>query len=114
VTKTLLRISAAIFALAVALVCIAHSDHAAPQVFAPGLAIGMVARRKDADAAIDLTAEQKKAAGQTDSQQALREYHETTFQTTDPVTGEARDLDAPLRVARVDRGETVDGPDEAA
>jgi hypothetical protein len=31
-----------------------------------------------------------KARGTTESQQALRKYHEGEFQTTDPVTGEAR------------------------
>lgn len=62
------------------------------------------------DAALgrELTREEKKAAGRTEAQQQMREYHETTFQTQDPVSGEERDLDAPHRVARLDRGETVE------
>lgn len=56
----------------------------------------------------NLTNEQKKAAGLTESQQAMREYHEGAFQTNDPITGEERDLDQPLQVARLDRGETVE------
>ena len=57
----------------------------------------------------ELTEEQKKAAGQTDSQKALREYHETTFQKQDPITGEERDADERIQPARIDRGELPDG-----
>lgn len=56
----------------------------------------------------DLAEEQKKAAGQTDSQREIREYHEGEFQTHDPITGEKRDLDEPVPVARLDRGETIE------
>lgn len=56
----------------------------------------------------NLTEEQKKAAGQTDSQKAMREYHEGAFQTEDPITHEPRDADERLQPARVDRGETVE------
>lgn len=59
------------------------------------------------NAAADMTEEQKKAAGQTDSQKAMREYHEGKFQTHDPITGEKRD-DEPRPAARVDRGEYLD------
>ena len=56
----------------------------------------------------DLSLEQKKAAGLTSAQQELRAYHEGAFQTQDPITGEDRDLDETIRVARLDRGETVE------
>ena len=56
----------------------------------------------------ELTREEKKAAGQTASQQQMREYHEGDFQTRDPITGKERDLDAPKPIARVDRGETIE------
>lgn len=56
----------------------------------------------------DLTLEQKKAAGLTAAQQELKEYHETTFQTQDPITGEDRDLDEHFPIARLDRGETIE------
>ncbi len=60
----------------------------------------------------DLSLEQKKAAGLTDSQQEMKAYHEGEFQTQDPITGEDRDLDEPLRVARLDRGETIESLSE--
>lgn len=48
------------------------------------------------------------ASGQTEAQQEMLEYHKGDFQKFDPITGEERDLDEPLRVARADRGETVE------
>jgi hypothetical protein len=49
--------------------------------------------------AIDPELEMEKVRGQTDSQQEYREYHEGEFQSTDPITGEKRDLNqAPARV----------------
>lgn len=45
--------------------------------------------------AIDLKAEKEKTAGKTDSQQAVKKYHEGKFQTHDPVTGLARDKPLP-------------------
>lgn len=45
---------------------------------------------------------------EADSQKALREYHEGTFQKKDPITGEDRDLEQQAPVARVDRGEYLD------
>lgn len=62
------------------------------------------------------TTEEKKALGQTKSQQQIKDYHEGEFQTHDPITGEKRELDQPLKVARVDRGETIEdvaGDDDA-
>jgi hypothetical protein len=57
----------------------------------------------------ELVAQQEDAAaGQTDAQKEMREYHEGEFQTHDPITGEERDMDAPLHVARLDRGETIE------
>lgn len=56
----------------------------------------------------DIGEEQKKAAGQTDSQREIRKYHEGEFQTHDPITGEKRDLDEPAPVARLDRGESIE------
>ena len=35
--------------------------------------------------------EREKALGETESQKAVRSYHEGDFQTTDPVTGEKRE-----------------------
>lgn len=46
---------------------------------------------------------------ETESQKQIREYHEGDFQKKDPITGEDRDLDQQAPVARVDRGETVEG-----
>jgi hypothetical protein len=69
-----------------------------------------MAKRKEEESAEKLTLEQKKAAGQTESQQAMLDYHRGAFQKSDPITGEPRDLDETFRVARVDRGETVDAP----
>jgi hypothetical protein len=40
-------------------------------------------------------AEQEKLAGETDSQQKVRKYHEGKFQTHDPSTGEKRDKKLP-------------------
>lgn len=45
---------------------------------------------------------------ETESQRKMREYHETTFQTKDPITGKRRDLDETVQPARIDRGETLD------
>jgi hypothetical protein len=44
---------------------------------------------------IDKAAEKAKTAGQTDSQQAVKKYHEGSFQTHDPVTGLERDKPLP-------------------
>jgi len=41
--------------------------------------------------AVDEDLEIKKQRGQTESQQAMRKYHEGEFQKNDPVTGEARE-----------------------
>lgn len=48
------------------------------------------------------------ASGNTEPQQEMIEYHKGAFQTHDPITGEERDLDEPIRVAHADRGETVE------
>ncbi len=40
---------------------------------------------------VDHDLELKKLRGETDSQKAIKEYHEGEFQTHDPVTGEARE-----------------------
>lgn len=99
---------------AVALLFFPGGLEAAPaEILVTGLAAGMVAKRK-ADDTVDenLTTEQKKAAGQTASQLAMRDYHAGAFQKSDPITGEPRDLDEGFRVARVDRGETVEDADE--
>lgn len=39
----------------------------------------------------DYDLEIQKARGQTESQKAIRKYHETEFQKNDPVTGEKRE-----------------------
>jgi hypothetical protein len=44
---------------------------------------------------VDYAAEKVKTAGQTDSQQAVKSYHEGKFQTHDPVTGLERDKPLP-------------------
>jgi soluble cytochrome b562 len=65
--------------------------------------------KERAEVASELAAEeQKKAAGQTEAQQEMREYHEGDFQKFDPITGEKRDLDEAFQPARIDRGETVE------
>jgi hypothetical protein len=55
----------------------------------------------------ELSTEEEKAAGLTDSQKALREYHEGEFQTKDPITSEDRDPDEKAPVYRTDRGESI-------
>ena len=66
-----------------------------------------------ANAPASVRAEQDKEAGRTDSQKEVRAYHEGDFQTTDPVTGEARDLDnQEQRVVRLDRGEFLEDLDK--
>jgi len=40
---------------------------------------------------VDEELEVKKARGQTDSQKAIKKYHEGEFQKNDPITGEARE-----------------------
>lgn len=58
--------------------------------------------------AMDSDPEVKKARGETREQKEQRAYYEGRFQTHDPITGEPRDLDAPARTVRIDRGETLD------
>ena len=66
-----------------------------------------------ANAPASVRAEQDKEAGRTDSQKEVRAYHEGDFQTTDPVTGEARDLDnQEQRVVHLDRGEFLEDLDK--
>lgn len=61
------------------------------------------------DIAKELTTQQEEAAaGQTDAQKEMREYHEGEFQTHDPITHEPRDLDERPIAARMDRGESVE------
>jgi hypothetical protein len=57
--------------------------------------------------------ERDKVLGRTESQQQIRDYNAGDFQTTDPVTGEPRDLENQKpRVARLDRGETLEDLDD--